>query len=58
MRIRIVKCKDPMLWYNKHIGEYFKLERLWDTYGWVREKDEFQCLNFVLIEDFEVVEEE
>lgn len=57
MKIKIIKCKDSLFWYNKHINQIFEVEKEWDTYVWVREPNEFRCLNFVLKEDCKEVKE-
>lgn len=56
MQIKIIKCSDPFLWYNEHINEIFKVHRIGSDRVWVREPNEWQCLNFVLNEDFEKAE--
>lgn len=55
MKIKILHCSDSMFWYNRHIGETFKVVRIESDRFWVREQDEFGYLNFVLAKDCEVV---
>ena len=55
MKIKILHCSDSMFWYNKHIGEIFKVVRIESDRFWVREQNEFGYLNFVLAKDCEVV---
>lgn len=56
MLIKILKCSDVSLWYNKHINEVFSVVKV-DSYGyWTRERDGmYNCLNWVLEGDAEVV---
>ena len=54
-KIKIVKSSDTYLWYSKHIGETFVVIKESKDIYWVREKDEWQCLNFVSKEDSELV---
>lgn len=53
--IKITSCKDQLLWYWKHIGEEFVVIRTNPDVYWVREKDQWQSLNFVHKEDAAVV---
>lgn len=55
MQIKILHCSDSMFWYNKHIGETFKVRRIESDRFWVREQDDYGYLNFVLTKDCEVV---
>lgn len=57
MKIKILKCTDPLFWYNKYINEIFYVQKIENTRVWVRELNEFGCLNFVLNEDFEIYKE-
>ena len=52
MLIKITSCKDSLLWYNLHLNEIYKVHRIEPDRVWVREPNEWQCLNFVLNEDF------
>lgn len=51
MKIKILKCSDSRLWYNKYIGETFDVAYRTREYSevcyWVREGLEYNCLNFV-----------
>lgn len=35
--VQIIKSKDPMLWYTKHVGKTVILEREDDLYYWSRD---------------------
>lgn len=56
MLIKILKCSDVSLWYNKYINEVFSVVKV-DSYGyWTRERDGmYNCLNWVLQKDAEVI---
>ena len=54
-QIKVLRCLDSILWYNKHVGETFEVQKESDRYYWVREKDSWQCLNFVLKSDAQEV---
>ena len=54
-KIKIKRCSDMLFWYRKHINETFDVvNEDFDRY-WVRELDDFGCLNFVLKTDAEIV---
>lgn len=53
-RIKIVSCKDPLLWYAHHVGEIFNLVRIEQgskEHYWTREKDPPHYLNWVAEKD-------
>ena len=58
MKIKILRCSDSMLWYNKHIGEVMHVVRITPDRYWCKEINEYACLNFVLIKDCEVYSED
>lgn len=57
MKIKILRCSDSMLWYNRHIGEVMQVVRITPDQYWCKEPNEYGCLNFVLIKDCEVYSE-
>lgn len=54
-KFKIIKSSDSLLWYTRHVGEIFDVEIEYSATYWTREKDEWQCLNFVNKEDTELV---
>ena len=58
MKIKIVSCKDSLLWYSKHIGEVFEVVKVTTWYFWCREKDEYEATNFIHKNDVEILEKE
>lgn len=56
MKIKITNCSDSMYWYREHIGEVFRVHRTAPDAFWCRERNEYECLNFVLRKDCEVLE--
>jgi hypothetical protein len=54
-KIKIKRCSDVFFWYGKHIGETFDVVNEDFDRFWVRELDDFGCLNFVLKNDAEIV---
>lgn len=54
-KIKIVKSSNFSFWYSKHIGEIFTVIKESKDVYWTREKDGWQCLNFVSKEDVELV---
>jgi len=57
MKIKVIKCDNPLLWYYKHIGEEFEVKFIADNSYWTREKDGvFNCLNWIYREDCKVIE--
>ena len=57
MKIKILRCSDSMLWYNRHLGEVMHVVRIFSDRYWCKEINEYGCLNFVLIKDCEVYSE-
>ncbi len=57
MKVKIIKCYDSMLWYNKHIGEVFEILREEEAVYWTRERNQWHCLNWIRKLDCEVVDE-
>lgn len=62
MKIKILKCSDASLWYNRHIMKEFEIYRkeidLYDfknprIYLWVRTGDEWNTLNWIYEHDVE-----
>ena len=57
MKIKILKCSNPILWYNKHIGKEFEVTFIEDKAYWTREVDGvFNCLNWIHKEDATITE--
>ncbi len=57
MKVRVVSCKNPILWYNKHMGEEFIVHFIEDQAYWTRERDGvFNCLNWIHRDDCTIVE--
>lgn len=57
MKIRVIKCINPSLWYNKHIGEEFEVRFVDDKSYWTRERDGlFNALNWIYKHDATVTE--
>lgn len=60
-KIKILRCKDGMLWYNTRIGEVFDVQFIQQegSYGvvylWVRTGDAYNTLNWVDEKDVEYV---
>lgn len=54
MRIKVKKSSDALFWYTQHIGEIFEVMATDIDRYWVRELDEYHCLNFILKVDCEV----
>ncbi len=59
MRIKILKCSDSFLWYNKRIGEEFTVESITveskKKLFWVREGGTYNCINYVYEKDCEEI---
>lgn len=54
MKIKIINCYDPMMWYKNSMGLTFDIvSREKDAY-WVRDNNGF--LNIVMSEDAEILE--
>ena len=53
IKIKIVRCSDPRLWYNEHLNEIFTLVDVeWSknsevTFFWVRTGDEWNTSNLI-----------
>lgn len=57
MKIKILKCSNSILWYNKHIGEEFEVKFIEDEAYWTRETDGiFNALNWVYKKDATITE--
>lgn len=55
MFIKVLDCNDPMLWYNKRIGEIFEVCRQDEEVYWTREGGRWNCLNWIDKKDCEVI---
>lgn len=54
-QIKIIKASDDLFWYSNLIGQTLPVVREeYDRY-WCREKNPWQCLNFVLKTDCEEI---
>lgn len=56
MKIKILQKSTNRMWYDAYIGWTFQVERISPQSYWVREHNEYSALNFVKIEDCEVVD--
>lgn len=56
MKIRVIDCKDALLWYAKRIGEEFNVEFIDDKAYWSREGGTYNALNWIKKEDATVTE--
>ena len=57
VKIKILSCKNHLLWYNKHIGEELEVKFIADNCYWSREKDGvYNCLNWIHREDATITE--
>lgn len=56
MKIKVINCHDKMLWYSKHIGEVFEVLREEEAVYWTRERNSWNCLNWIRKLDCEVVD--
>ena len=60
-KIKILRCKDGMIWYNTRIGEVFDVQFIQQegscgvVYLWVRTGDAYNTLNWVDEKDVEYV---
>lgn len=55
MRIKIISCKNSLLWYSQYIGKEFDVIRQ-DNFYWVYEPDDmFRLTNIVHKEDAEIL---
>jgi len=57
MKVKVTKCYDSMLWYNKRIGEVFEIYREEEAVYWTREGGAWNCLNWIRKLDCEVINE-
>jgi hypothetical protein len=55
MRVRVKKSSDALFWYTQQIGKEFVVVSTDIDRFWVRELDEYHCLNFILKVDCVVV---
>lgn len=61
VKIKIVSCRDSMLWYNARVGEeFYVFATEWDhlrhfRYLWVRTGDAWNTSNWVYENDAEYV---
>lgn len=52
MKIKIVNCNNPMLWYYRHKGEIFEVVRQDSEYYWCLERTlAYRCLNIIPKQD-------
>lgn len=56
MKIKITSCKNSRLWYNSLLDQEFDVVKLGHDFVWVREPDEYACLNYVMNVDYIVVD--
>ncbi len=54
-QIKIVKCKNSLLWYHSYIGKVFTVVRSEKNAYWVRELEFPFCINWIYKDDVEVV---
>lgn len=58
MKVKVVNCKDNLLWYKKHIGEIFEVVRQDSEYYWCLEKNlAWRCLNIINKADCVIIDE-
>lgn len=59
MKVKILRCHDPRMWYNSCIGEEFDIYRLEAEEGliWCHSLPPLRSINFVYEEDGEVINE-
>jgi len=58
MKIKILKCSDSSLWYNRKIGCTYEVRRLEPGLFWVRpEINAYSGWNWIKTEDCEEVKE-
>ena len=55
MKLRIVQCPDPTMWYAKHVGELVPFRGSWPGEGY-KSVDDGGYINVVKFTDAEVVE--
>lgn len=59
-QIKIISCRDSLLWYSSHVGEVFDVVRIESNskeYYWTREKDPPHYLNWVAKQDAVLIED-
>jgi hypothetical protein len=56
MKIKIINCKDMLLWYRNRIGEEFEVQFIEDKAYWTREGGTYNALNWVYKEDATITE--
>lgn len=58
MKVKIVKCKDSLMWYKRYIGEIFEVVRQDSEYYWCLEKNlAWKCINIIPKTDCVIVDE-
>lgn len=50
-RIIVTWCSDSLYWYAKFLGTEFIVKREEEDRYWVREPNEWGCINFILKKD-------
>lgn len=55
---KIIKCSDPLYWYNSLIGQIVHIERETVDHYWAREGGNWNCLNILYKEDVEIIKDE
>ena len=59
LKIKITNCSDRLMWYSKHIGEVYTVERDYSTHSNAYlVRDAYGYLNIVRPKDCEIVGEE
>ena len=58
MKVKIISCREPLLWYKRHIGETFDVVREDLEYYWCLERNlAWKCMNIVHKMDCQIVNE-
>lgn len=55
LTVKVKRCREPLYWYQRHIGETFVVVYQDADRWWVKEPDEFGFLNFILKVDTEIL---
>lgn len=55
LTVKVKRCREPLYWYQRHIGETFVVVYQDVDRWWVREPNEFGFLNFILKVDTEIL---
>lgn len=56
MKVKVLKCSNPILWYNQHIGEIFDVLWIEGNAYWTRERDGvYNATNWIYASDAEVL---